>query len=183
MKKLILIFMGLIFFMVSIQAQSIRQHGVYKIFPKNVSVWADSIGHIADSLYTDSTSEKGNETYPYAYVKSTTAADTLYGAIFETTKGNIQISVYTRFLDGAGTANALIEFGVERGQGYPDYTGWEWYEIETFSADGTAKFNLANTTANPWASYEHFRRYRIRITETGAQQNRYVLWIIEQKAN
>ena len=183
MKKYISIFMCLIFIMAVLQAQSVKQHGVYKLFPDNISVWFDSIGVITDSLHTDSTNLKSNETYPYAYIKSTTAADTIPSVILETKKGNIQISVYGRMLDGAGTANALIQFGVERGQGYPDKTGWEWYSIVTAASDTTFKFNLANTTANSWASYEHFKKYRIKITETGAQQNRYILWVIEQKAN
>lgn len=153
MKKILILFSLIAF----AQAQYVEDLGVVWLF--KTTAWEDSV-----SFETDSS---------YYYVKSTAAADTLISRRIANVPATGEIHVTGKLDSLAGTTNVKIYVGLYRGEGYPDYTGIEWKELKAYTGPGTFQYSIKG---NSWSDDQVCSKFYIKILETVAQQNKYVIW-------
>lgn len=154
MKRLI--FLVLLFLPVVAPAQNVRDYLTRENFEDTVS---------ASWLFVPTDSS-------FTVVQSSTAADTFETGKLYTQFGGGEIWLTWRLVKVvSGTANTKIEVGLFRGAGTKT-AGWEWQTLGTLTAPGESDYILKNYS---WAADKPFSAYKFRITETGAQQNQYVL--------
>ena len=143
--------------------------GAFNLFAQKVQVLDARI-----FKSTNSTLIKFDADSSYYYLQSNAAAiDTLTSGFIRTDNSGSDIYITGRLINVSGSVNAKIEIGVFRGLGYPDYTGYEWFTMKTFSAAGIFEYLLMT---NGDFINKPFQKFKIRVTETtNNQQNKYII--------
>lgn len=150
-------------------SQSVYDYGVAWLFQRESHTWADSVLYDSDSAYF--------------YLTADTLADTiLSNPIYLNEKfpgwGNVSISgklITDSAATGApDTINSVIRVGMYKGEGYPDYTGIEYHNIFTCTADTFWDVSLVDSG---WWNDFAVSRYYVSILETTPQKNKYVIWV------
>ena len=112
----------------------------------------------------------------YKFLKTTTAADTVTSIDFIIQKGGGDIALYARRDPITGsTVTTRLEILLWRAPGFPDSTGYEVKTLATFTGTGTARVTLADSS---WWVNQPVSRFKLRIVETGATQN---YWMVDIK--
>lgn len=107
------------------------------------------------------------------------SADVLESSEFPTVKGGADIYVVGRVVEQLGdSVNSKLQVGLYRGEG-THTAGWEWVDVLDFDAEEELDSSLQKLAA---VAEKPFSKYKLRIVETGAQQNRYVFWVHRYQA-
>lgn len=169
MYKLILVL--LLFVSVSVSfGQITSNYGVLYLFKG--TDWEDNL----TTEYNKWTDEHGDK-HNYSYVSSDTLADTLTTRILQNQTGthNVSLNVITdSTVTGApDTMDYVLEMGVYCGEGHPDSTGYLWKHLLTGAQDTSLRISLRDST---WWTDFNISQYKLRIRETTANKNKYILW-------
>ena len=124
----------------------------------------------AFSVYEDATKDIG--IYKAYYVLSNSTADTITSNAFKTISGDEVLSLHTVNVSGSVSFNVLM--GVFMGPGYGT-DGYKWNDCLSISAAGDTTFSITQAS---WNVYYASPFHKVKIEESGVQQNKYYLNII-----
>lgn len=106
-------------------------------------------------------------------VSSDTVANQYEGSLIISNGGG-DVTVVGKVENVSGTVDVLIEIGLDYGVEY----GIDWYEIAHLTGTDVWKFDFL---AQAWGGISVCRKYKIRITETGTQSNKYGMRVLSFK--
>ena len=98
-------------------------------------------------------------------VSNDAVQDTINGVLYPNGAG-ADITISGKVLANTGTIDALIEIGLDMGDEY----GVDWFTVINVTGETVFKFNFLD---QDWGSKQICGRFLIRITENGAQSNKY----------